>query len=150
MAKKPSVAMTAVLLLAAGVVLGVSTLPGEQGLTASVAEAPSSPSPAVLGTPSPSAFEPEYRDVADDPESRVYGPFIECSADYADGPGAELDRKNMIGPENSVMVSPEEMKAMGRPEAEIQAQAAKWKELSPDEREEQLCRAAQQNTVIGQ
>jgi hypothetical protein len=56
----------------------------------------------------------------------------------------------MIGPENSVLVSPEEMKAMGRPEAEIQAQTARWNELSPEEREEQLCRAAQQNTVIGQ
>ncbi|MCW2134665.1 hypothetical protein [Arthrobacter sp. VKM Ac-2550] len=56
----------------------------------------------------------------------------------------------MIGPENSVIVSPEEMKAMGRPEAEIQAQAARWNELSPEEREEQLCRAAQQNAVIGQ
>lgn len=135
MAKKPSIGMTAVLLLAAGLVLGISTLPGEQVLTASVVETPS-PSPAVLGTPSP--------------ESRVYEPFIECSAVYADGSGAELDRQNMIGPENSVMVSPEEMKALGRPEAEILAQTAKWNELSPDEREEQLCRAAQQNAVIGQ
>ena len=141
--------MTAVLLLAAGLVLGISTLPGEQGLTASVGVA-APPSPAVLGTPSAPALEPEYRDVTDDPEATVYEPFIECSADYADGPGAELDRKNMIGPENSVMVSPEEMKAMGRPEAEIHAQRARWNALSPEEREEQLCRAAQQNAVIGQ
>lgn len=56
----------------------------------------------------------------------------------------------MIGPENSVIVSPEVMKAMGRPDAEIQAQAARWNELSPEEREEQLCRAAKQNAVIGQ
>ncbi|WP_139005830.1 hypothetical protein [Arthrobacter crystallopoietes] len=149
MAKKPSVGITAVLLLAAGLVLGISTLPGEQSLTASVA-GDTSPSPEVLGTPSSPAFEPEPRDVTVDPEAKVHESFIECSADYADGPGTDLDKKNMIGPENSVMVSPEEMKALGRPEAEIQAQTARWDELSPEEREEQLCRAAQQNAVIGQ
>ncbi|WP_205834750.1 hypothetical protein [Crystallibacter degradans] len=136
-------------MLAAGVVLGISTLSGEYGLPASVIE-PSSPSPAALGTPSASAFESESRDVQHDPEARVYEPFIECSTDYADGPGSNLDRQNMIGPENSVIVSPEVMKAMGRPDAEIQAQAARWNELSPEEREEQLCRAAKQNAVIGQ
>ena len=149
MAKKPSVGMTAVLLLAAGLVLGISTLPGKHGLPASVTEA-ASPSPGVLGAPSPPAFESEVRDVKNDSEARVYEPFIKCSEDYADGPGADLDRQNMIGPENSVIVSPEEMKALGRPEAEIHAQRARWNELSPEEREEQLCRAAQQNKVIGQ
>jgi hypothetical protein len=78
----------------------------------------------------------------------AYEPFIECSADYVSGPGAELDRKNMISAENSVLISPEEMKSLGFPEAQVQAQTAKWNELSPEEREEQLCRAAQQNAVV--
>lgn len=80
----------------------------------------------------------------------MYEPFTECSADYADGPGGDLDRKNMIGPENGLMVTPEEMRAMGMPEAAIRSQAAAWQALSPEEREEQLCRAAQQNRVLGQ
>jgi hypothetical protein len=118
MAKKHTVLLTTGLFLAAGLVLGISTLPG--------------------------------RTWADEEQPGAYEPFIECSADYADGPGAELDRNNMIGAENSVIISPDEMKAMGFPEAQIRAQTAEWNKLSPEEREEQLCRAAQQNSVVDQ
>jgi hypothetical protein len=72
---------------------------------------------------------------------------MECSADYAGGPGGELDKKNMIGPENSVLVTPQEMKALGMSEAAIRSQTAAWRNLSPIERDEQLCRAAQQGSV---
>lgn len=87
-------------------------------------------------------------ELKDDPETKLYEPFAGCSADYVNGPGAALDRKNIIGPENSVMISPDEMKSMGWSEAEIQAQTQAWNKLSREEREEQLCRAAQQNAVI--
>jgi len=56
----------------------------------------------------------------------------------------------MIGPENSVMMTPEEMEALGMPEAAVRSQTAAWQALSPEEREEQLCRAAQQGRVIEQ
>ena len=36
---------------------------------------------------------------------------------------------------------------MGLPESEVTAQAHAWDELSPEMREEQLCRAAQQDDV---
>ncbi|WP_205754546.1 hypothetical protein [Arthrobacter sp. CAU 1506] len=100
-----------------------------------------------MGSPRPA---PETEFPTDDPGTKVYEPFTECSADYAEGPGGDLDRKNMIGPENSLMVTPEEMKAMGMPEAAIRSQAAAWQALSPEEREEQLCRAAHQDRVLGQ
>ena len=76
--------------------------------------------------------------------------FAACSPDYADGSGAQLDQRNMIDPENSVVVSPAEMRAMGMPESEIRTQTEAWNKLSPEEQQEQLCRAAQQGTAIGQ
>lgn len=54
----------------------------------------------------------------------------------------------MIGPGNSVVVSPAEMRSMGRPAAEVEAQSQGWNELTPEERSEQLCRAAQQKAVV--
>ncbi|MFJ2660917.1 hypothetical protein [Arthrobacter koreensis] len=83
--------------------------------------------------------------LTDDPATAVYESFIDCSADYASGPSAVLDRSDQIGPENSVMVPPEQLRAMGLPESEVTAQEHVWNDLSPETREEQLCRAAQQD-----
>ena len=69
------------------------------------------------------------------------------AADYPNSPNAALDRSDQIGPENSVMVSPEQLRAMGLPESDITAQTHAWNDLSPEMREEQLCRAAQQDDV---
>jgi hypothetical protein len=76
--------------------------------------------------------------------------FAACSPNYADGPGADLDKRNMIGPENSVVVSPAEMRAMGMSEISISAQTKSWDKLSPEEQQEQLCRAAQQRAATNQ
>lgn len=73
--------------------------------------------------------------------------FAACSPDYATGPGADLDKRTMIGAENSVVVSPAEMRDMGMPESMIRAQTESWKKLSPQEQQEQLCRAAQQDEI---
>ncbi|MEV7648355.1 hypothetical protein [Arthrobacter sp. NPDC089319] len=56
----------------------------------------------------------------------------------------------MIGAENSIVVSPAEMRAIGMPESAIRTQTEVWNKLSPEEQREQLCRAAQQGTAIGQ
>ncbi len=146
---KPSIRTTAVLLIVAGFALGFSTFTGAQPPGPSVAAAPADlPLPAQdAGSPSPAT---NVQFPVDNPGTKEYEPFTECSADYAGGPGGDLDRKNMIGPENSVMMTPEEMKALGMPEAAVQSQTAAWQALSPEEREEQLCRAAQQGRVIEQ
>ena len=130
--------MIVVLAILGGFVLGIGTTPlsapGESaGETATVAMDPI----ASMGS----------SELKDDPATAVYEPFIACSADYASGPGAALDRSDQIGPENSVMVSPEQLRAMGLPDSEVTAQAHAWDELSPEMREEQLCRAAQQDDV---
>jgi hypothetical protein len=83
-------------------------------------------------------------------DGEVNAGFAACSPDYANGPGADLDKRNMIGAENSIVVSPAEMRAMGMPESEIRTQTEAWNKLSPEEQQEQLCRAAQQGTAIGQ
>lgn len=139
--RRPSVGMIVVLAILGGVVLGIGTTPlsapGESAAeTATVAMAPI----ASMGS-----SELKY-----DPATAVYEPFIACSADYASGPGAALDRSDQIGPENSVMVSPEQLRAMGLPESEVTAQAHAWHELSPEMREEQLCRASQENAAVGE
>ena len=130
--------MIVVLAISGGVVLGIGTMPlsapGESAAeTARVAMAPK----ASTGS----------SELKDDPATAVYEPFIACSADYASGPGAALDRSDQIGPENSVMVSPEQLTAMGLPESEVTSQEHAWNDLSPEMREEQLCRAAQQDDV---
>ena len=144
--RKPSVGMVVTLSMLGGFALGIGTLP-THGLDESEAEIMRSSSAADEFVPSP-ASATEFRELKDDPQTAVYEPFIGCSAEYVNRPGAALDRSNMIGPENSVMVSPAEMKSMGRPGAEVGAQAQGRNELSQEERGEQLCRAAQQNAVI--
>ena len=84
-------------------------------------------------------------DLTGHPATAVYEPFVDCSAEYPNGPGAVLDQSNLIGPENSVMVSPEQLRAMGLPQSEVTAQENAWNDLSPEMREEQLCRADQQD-----
>ncbi|GAA1353940.1 hypothetical protein GCM10009636_19060 [Arthrobacter koreensis] len=119
--------------LVGGFVLGIGTMPAsDQSVVHSVRQAT-----AAVPASAPSA-------VADDPATAVYEPFVACSADYVDGPGADLDRSNLIGPENSAMVSPEQLIAMGIPAADVGLQARAWEELSPDQRDEQLCRGAQE------
>jgi hypothetical protein len=76
--------------------------------------------------------------------------FAACSPSYADGPDADLDQRNMIGPENSVVVSPAEMRARGMSETMIRAQTETWNKLSPEEQQEQLCRAAEQAGATNQ
>lgn len=149
MKTKPNIRTTAVLLLVAGFALGFSTFTGAQPTSPSVAGAPADlPLPTqAAGSAGPA---PDVQFPVDDPGTKKYEPFTRCSADYAGGPGGDLDRKNMIAPENSVIATPEEMKALGMPEAAIRSQTAAWQALSPEEREEQLCRAAQQGRVIEQ
>ncbi|WP_229960445.1 hypothetical protein [Arthrobacter sp. zg-Y750] len=138
--------MVVTLSMLGGFALGIGTLPAH-GLDESETESTTSSSAANELVPSP-ASATGFRGLKDDPKTAVYEPFIGCSAEYVNGPGAALDRSSMIGPENSVMVSPAEMSSMGRPGAEVEAQAQAWNELSQEERGEQLCRAAQQNAVI--
>ncbi|MHA7261571.1 hypothetical protein ACX80W_00055 [Arthrobacter sp. TMN-37] len=145
MITKSSAGWAAVLVLSAGVGIGISTLPEAQGFNGPGVGA-ESPSSAAHSIASASGLKPSHQEV--DPGSRVHQPFTECSADYAAGPGADLDRNNMIGPENSVMLPPGQMEAMGLPEAAVEQQTKKWNELAQDEREEQLCRANQQNAVV--
>jgi hypothetical protein len=126
--------MTTVLLLTAGMVVGAGSLFSESSIEPA-ASAPSLPvteptSPTVGGT-----------------DGEVNAGFAACSPDYANGPGADLDKRNMIGAENSVVVSPAEMRAMGMPESTIRTQTESWNKLSPQEQQEQLCRAAQQGAI---
>ncbi|UPO76366.1 hypothetical protein [Arthrobacter sp. Helios] len=133
--------------IAGGFALGIGTL------SAPVIDdfaAESGPESSTVDLAVSPASDAGFPGIEDDPETAVYEPFVACSAEYAHGPGADLDRRNLMGPENSVMVSPEQMRAMGRPAAEIEAQTRAWNELSPESREEQLCRAAQQNAVIAE
>ncbi|MBF4995299.1 hypothetical protein ITX31_14420 [Arthrobacter gandavensis] len=120
-----------------GFVLGIGTLPAS-GPDGSAVESGQELAAAL----------PASVPVADDPATAVYEPFVTCSADYADGPGADLDRGYLIGPDNSVMVSPEQLIAMGLPAADVEAQARAWDGLSPEQRQEQLCRAAQQTPDV--
>ena len=128
--------MIVVLAILGGFVLGIGTTPisapdESAGESATVAMAPI----ASMGSSEPRGH----------PATAVYEPFIDCSAEYHNGPGAALDPSELIGPENSVMVSPEQLRAMGLPESEVTAQEHAWNDLSPEMREEQLCRAAQQD-----
>ena len=147
MIKRPSLGMVVGLSIVGGFALGIGTLsaPGADELAAA-----SGPNPPAAELAALSASDTGFPEAIDDPGTAVYEPFVACSADYANGPGADLDRRNLMGPENSVMVSPEQMRAMGRPAVEIEAQTRAWNELSPESREEQLCRAAQQNAVIAE
>ncbi|MEB7503318.1 hypothetical protein [Arthrobacter koreensis] len=123
-----------------GFALGIGTMP-ESGPDGSAVES---------GQGAPAAFSASSSVPADDPATPVYEPFIACSADYLDGKGADLDRSYLIGPENSAMVSPEQLVAMGIPAVDVELQARAWDELSPEERDEQLCRAAQQEAAIAE
>lgn len=144
--RKPSVGMVVGLWIAGSFALGISTLPAP-GLDGS--EAGSNTSSTAGGELVPALDSaPEFLEPREDPDTPLSEPFIGCSAEYVNGPGPALDRSNMIGPENSVMVSPAQMKSMGRPQAEVEAQAQAWNALSPEERDEQLCRATQQNADI--
>ncbi|MBD8042636.1 hypothetical protein H9638_02300 [Arthrobacter sp. Sa2BUA2] len=147
MIKRPSVGMVVGLSIVGGFALGIGTLSGLES-DEFTAESISGASDAELAVMPGSATE--FPEVIDDPETAVYEPFMACSADYANGPGAALDQRNLMGPENSVLVSPEQMRAMGRSAAEIESQTRAWNELSPESREEQLCRAAQQNAAIAE
>ncbi len=144
MIRKPSAGMVVGLSIVGGFALGIGTLssPGSNDFAAE----PGPESSTVDLAVSP-ASDAGFPGIEDDPETAVYEPFVACSAEYANGPGADLDRSNMMGPENSVMVSPEQLRAMGYSAAEIGSQTRAWNELSPESREEQLCRAAQQNAV---
>lgn len=126
--------MTTVLLLTAGMVVGAASLFGESSIEPT-ASAPSLP---VTEPASPAAARTN---------GEMNAGFAACSPDYANGPGADLDQRNMIGPENSVVVSPAEMRAMGMPESMIRTQTASWNNLSSQEQQEQLCRAAQQDAI---
>ena len=130
-----------------GFALGIGTLSAPGADESAAASGPDSSTTDLAVSPASGTGFPE---VKDDPETAVYEPFVACSAEYAHGPGADLDRSNMIGPENSVMVSPEQLRARGYSAAEIESQARAWNELSPESREEQLCRAAQQNAAIAE
>ncbi|WP_191807028.1 hypothetical protein [Arthrobacter gallicola] len=130
-----------------GFALGIGTMTASGGDDTAPATSPD-PSVAALAALPPSATG--FPELGDDPATAVYEPFAACSADYANGPGAELDRNNMIGPENSVLLSPEEMMSRGYSAAQIDSQSRAWNKLSPEEREEQLCRAAQQNAAIAE
>jgi hypothetical protein len=145
--KRPSIRTTAALLLVAGFALGLSTLSSGQSPTPSSAGVSAElPLPALdVEAPGPA---PDVQFPVDDPSTKVHEPFMECSAEYAEGAGGDLDKKSMIGPENNVMVTPEEMKALGMPETAIRSQKTAWQNLSLEEREEQLCRAAQQGSVL--
>lgn len=136
--RKPSVRMIVVLAILGGFVLGIGTTP-----ISAPDESAGETGPVAMATIASMGSS----GLTDDPATAVYEPFIACSADYPNGPGAALDRSNLIGPENSVMVSPEQLRAMGLPESEVTAQAHAWNDVSPEMREEQLCRAAQQDDV---
>lgn len=137
--RKPSLGRIVVLATLGGFVLGIGTTP------IAAPDESAAESATVAMAPIASMGSSELKD---DPATAVYEPFIACSADYPSGPGAALDRSNLIGPGNSVMVSPELLRAMGLPESEVTAQAHTWHELSPEMREEQLCRASQGNAAV--
>lgn len=139
MHRKPTAGMVVTLAIVAGFALGIGTLPER-----TVDDSAKQPN-AALSIVDTVAFasSAESAQLKDDPATAVYEPFISCSDGYATGPGADLDQNSMIGPENSVMVSPAQMRAIGLPESEILAQTQVWNELSAEERGEQLCRAAQ-------
>ncbi|MCC3282694.1 hypothetical protein [Arthrobacter caoxuetaonis] len=128
-----------------GFALGIATMPASE-LDEPAAQPRLGTAAAELAALSGSAMEPSG--LTDDPTTAVYEPFIACSADYPNGPGAALDRSNLIGPENSVMASPEQLRAMGLPESEVTAQAHTWQELNPEVRAEQLCRATYENAAV--
>ena len=142
MLRKPSAKMVVALSMFGGLALGMGAIP-----TYGNDESPASSSAVDHFVPT-QASGTESPALKDDPQTAVYEPFVGCSADYVDAPGAALDRSGMLGPGNSVVVSPAEMRSMGRPAAEIEAQSQVWNELTPEERSEQLCRAAQQNAVV--